>query len=51
MEEQLIHYIGLLITIMIGIFLIKKFANCLIRVIITLIILAAIGAVYYMQTA
>lgn len=51
MEEQIYHYIGLLVLILIGIFVIKKFASCLIRIIVTLIILAAAAYIYYLHNS
>ena len=41
--EQLQYYIGILAVIVIGIFVIKKVASCLIRVVVTLFLLAILG--------
>lgn len=41
--EQLQYYIGILAVIVIGIFIIKKVASCLIRTIVTLILLVILG--------
>ncbi len=49
MDHNLTYYIGLLLAIIVGVILFKKIASCLIRTIITVILLALLAVAYYMM--
>ncbi len=48
MEQSVTYYVVLMVLIVIGFFVVKKVASCLIKSIIT-IILAAIGIAFYVM--
>lgn len=45
---NLVYYIALLLLIIIGVLLIKRVAGCLIKIVITLILLALFVGIYIM---
>lgn len=47
MNTDFTYYIYVLVAIIVGVFVIKKVASCLIRTVFTLAIIAALAAIYY----
>lgn len=47
METNITYYIALLVLIIIGFVVVKKVASCLIKIIITIVLVAIGVAVYY----
>ncbi len=47
MNTDFTYYIYVLIAFIVGVFVIKKVASCLVRLVITLVLVAAMGAIYY----
>lgn len=45
--EQLQYYIGIIAVIVLGLFIIKKVASCLIRTVVTLLMLAVLAFLAY----
>lgn len=45
--DSLIYYLALVAAIVIGVILIKRFVSCLFRTIVTLVLLAIFGYIYY----
>ena len=48
METNITYYIALLILIVIGFVVVKKVASCLIKSIITIVLVAIAVAIYYL---
>lgn len=46
--ENFAYYIFVLVAIIVGFFLVKKVATCLIKTLVTVIIVAVIAAVYWL---
>ncbi len=49
MDQNFTYYIGLLLAIIIGLFIIKKVASCIIRIVVTVILVALLGFAYYLM--
>ena len=47
MNTDFTYYIYVLIAFIVGVLVIKKVASCLVRLVITLVLVAAMGAIYY----
>ena len=47
METNITYYIALLVLIIIGFIVVKKVASCLIKIIVTIVLVAIGVAVYY----
>ena len=45
--ENLVYYLALIVAIIIGVILIKRFVSCLFRTIITLVLVAIFAYIYY----
>lgn len=45
--EQIQYYIGILAVVVIGIFILKKVASCLIRTVVTLVLLVVLVSLCY----
>lgn len=48
MEQNYIYYIALLLLVIIGFLVVKKMASCLIKSIITVILVAVAVAIYWL---
>lgn len=46
--ENFAYYIFVLVAIIVGFFIVKKVATCLIKTLVTVIIVAVIAAVYWL---
>lgn len=46
--ESFSYYIFCIIALIVGVFIVKKVAGCLIRTVIFAVIIAALAAVYYL---
>ena len=47
METNITYYIALLALVIIGVFVIKKVASCLVRSIVTIVLLVLMAAIYW----
>lgn len=48
MESNITYYLALLAMIVIGVFVFKKVASCLVKTVITLLFLAIAAAIYWL---
>ena len=48
MEQNFIYYIALLLLVIIGFLVVKKMASCLIKSIITVVLIAVAVAIYWL---
>ncbi len=48
MESNFTYYLALLLLIIIGIIVVKKVASCLIKTVVTLVLIAIAGAIYWL---
>jgi hypothetical protein len=48
METNITYYIALLALVIIGIFVVKKVASCLVRSIVTIVLLVLMAAIYWL---
>ncbi len=48
METNITYYIALLALVIIGVFVIKKVASCLVRSIVTIVLLVLMAAIYWL---
>jgi hypothetical protein len=49
MESSITYYIALLALIIIGVLVVKKVASCMIKSIVTLVLIAAAIAIYWLN--
>jgi hypothetical protein len=47
METNITYYIALLALVIIGIFVVKKVASCLVKSIVTIVLLVLMAAIYW----
>ena len=45
--ENFVYYLFILLLIIVGFFVVKKVAGCLIRTVVTIAVLAGLAAIYY----
>ena len=45
--ENFVYYLFIPLLIIVGFFVVKKVAGCLIRTVVTIAVLAALAAIYY----
>ncbi len=48
METNITYYIALLALVIIGVFVVKKVASCLVRSIVTIVLLVLMAAIYWL---
>jgi len=48
MESNITYYLALLALIIIGFFVVKKVASCLIKSVVTLVLVAVAAAIYWL---
>lgn len=49
--ENLVYYASCVIVVLIGIWLIKRFVGCLLRSVVTIIVIAALAYIYWVYLA
>lgn len=47
MDNNFIQYIALLLMVIVGFFVVKRLAGCLIRTVVTIILVAVLAFLYY----
>ena len=45
--ENFVYYVFILLLVVVGFFVVKKVAGCIIRTVVTLSVLGALAAIYY----
>ena len=48
METNITYYIALLALVIIGVFVVKKVASCLVKSIVTIVLLVLMAAIYWL---
>lgn len=48
METNITYYIALLVLVIIGVFVVKKVASCLVKSIVTIVLLVLMAAIYWL---